>query len=150
MKALPISPSCWSESSSPPVMSDGLRLAPFSTSKVMAATVDLPLVPAMAAVRRACTKCASSSERCTVGRWRAARRGVIRDLGLDRGGQHHRRGIGLHGAAVLRMDLDAETFERGALLRPLPLSKARSLPLASPAHHLVLGERAHAAARDPT
>ena len=69
--ALPHSPSRWSATRSPPVMTEGPRPLARRISKIMATTVDLPLVPATATVRCAATKCASSPARWMTGRRRA-------------------------------------------------------------------------------
>ncbi len=102
---------------SPPVMTEGSRPAPRRISKTIAVTVDLPLVPVTAIERCRATKCASSSERWTMGMPLRARRGDVGHGVLDRGRDHQRHAVGADAAAVLRQHRDAEPFELGAQAR---------------------------------
>ena len=116
-------------------MTDGSRPAPRRISKIIATTVDLPLVPATARVRCDATKWASSSERWITGTPRAraaAKSGTCSSTAVEttsaagRSGASARPEPSWGKIRIPRRSSWARDSARS------PRSKARSLPLARP------------------
>ena len=114
------------------MITEGSRPAPRRISKIIATTVDLPLVPVTAIVRWVRDEVGEQLRAMDDGQAELARVGDVGHLILDRGRDHERRAVGADAAAVLRVDRDAEPLELRARLARSPRSKARSLPLALP------------------
>ncbi len=127
-------------------MTEGSRRQPRRISKIIATTVDLPLVPATATVRRSSTKRASSSERCSTGtpsRRAAATSGTLSSTALETMRPSH-AGNAAPAAGGIRPATGASALPScGAITTPSassrsrisplsPASNARSLPLATP------------------
>ena len=132
------------------MITEGSRPTPRRISKIIATTVDLPLVPVTAIERFEATKCASNSERCTTGTPRARAAAMSGTLFFDRGRNHQGGAVVGDAAPILRQDRDAESLELRARAGAFtPVEAAVAAARTAAAHGLELRQRAHAAAGQP-
>ena len=131
-------------------MTDGSRPAPRKIAKIIALTVDLPLVPVTAMERCSATKCASSSERWMIGMAcaRAATTSAtcsstaVETTSAAQSWPKPLPSCGMHRDAE-PLELLAQAGALAAVERPVAAAD-------DAAHHrLELGERAHAGAAEP-